>query len=889
MTTPSKFYKAFKGGFSGTNLVGTEYSRLSPEEALSALDARKEGLSGREVRSRVAKYGTNTIAVKKRASFWHLLLQQFKSYIIWLLIIIAAFAFITGSLMNRHEQIIDGIIVTFIIVFNALIGAYQDYKSEKAAELLTSLMKTKARVRRDGKETVVDAEELTVGDIVLLEEGERVPADGRIIECADLAVDEALLTGESKASSKQVKAMKSEVSLADRTDMVYMNTFVTRGTATIVVTGIGSGTEVGRIAKSLGGEKPSPFVAEVDEAARKITYVALVLIAFVSVFLFIRGFHWVDIFMIASALVIGSIPEGLPAIVTFALASTTTRLAKLNVLVKRKSLLETLGSIDVICTDKTGTLTQNRMTVKKLWFDGEVHDANAKDLKKLSGKKTFEAVRHTALLANEAKDTDKGFMGNAEDLALIDVFNDVGTDIFALQKQYPRTKISPFSSETKCVVSIHKHKGRAITYRKGAPEVVLAACKSILAGGKARKLTARDKHRIEDELTAFSSEALRIIAFSYKEGERGKEVFVGFAGIYDPPQEGIQKVVKTIYGANIELKMITGDNIRTAEAIAKECGFRDIRAISWDDLKDMSTSQLKKVVDEYNVFARMSPEFKLRIVSTLQESGKRVGITGDGVNDVPALKTGEVGIAMGKRGSDIAKEAGDIILLDDKLSTVTLAVQQGRTVFANVRKVLNYLLTSNVAEVMVVFIAALIGKLPFTAIQLLWVNFVTDVAPAMALGVDPSHKHIMQKKPTGADEKIINGHIVWLTVLIGLTKVVLLLTIFFFTLWYSGNMKLAQTMTFTWLVFSHFIRVATIRFDEGVSLFINPFLNYAVLVPIILQLLIIYTPLASFFGVVRLSVLEWVVIACMTALSVLIARGVTRFVNRIDPHTAEDY
>lgn len=861
-----------------------DYYRSSVAQTLTSVQSQRKGLSTAEARERTVKYGKNEILIQKQSSFLKLLLMQFSSYIIWLLIIIALFALVTGIVFKMHDQIVDFVIISFIVAFNALIGAYQDYKSERSAQLLQSMLKTKAKILRSGEEVIVDAVELTIGDIVLLAEGDKVPADCRIIECNELHVDESLLTGESAEVHKKTDAIANEVSLAERINMLFMDTFVTRGTAVAVIVSIGAKTEVGHIAESLNHEKPSLFIKEVDEAARTITYVALVLVGLASFFLWLRGYHWIDIMMIASALIIGSIPEGLPAIVTFSLAHYTSKLAERKVLVKRKSLLETLGSIDVVCTDKTGTLTKNRMTLSKLYLSGSLVK-----IESLSHSAALDRFIEVVLLANEAKDAGHGYVGPAEDIAFIDYCNSLGVDIIELQKKRPQVKNEPFSSETRLAASYNKSGKQLIRYHKGAPETILAVCDRALIGRRVVKLTAAKRKQILRIVSNFSTEALRTIACSYAPAKQRKDIFIGLAGLRDPPHDDIKEVVESVYTANIDLKMITGDSAETAVAVANECGFRNVKAINWNELKDLSAQQLREIVVDYNVFARMTPDLKLRIVSALQANGKRVAITGDGVNDVPALKQADVSIAMGARGADIAKEAADIILLDDHLSAIAYAIQSGRTVFSNIRKVLNYLLTTNIAEVLVVFFAALMNVLPFTAIQLLWVNFVTDVAPAMAFGIDPSHEGVMHKKPTGAGEHLINKHLVWLTVLISLAKVGLLLGLFFFVLHYSGSVILAQTATFTWLVLSHFTRVAAIRFDERVNPFLNTFLNWSIFIPLALQILILYTPLAMFFAVVPLGNKEILVLFISIAVSILVAQIVAKFTNMIAPIQVDDY
>ncbi len=871
-----------------------DFYLLKKEDVLKKLNSSLKGLSNVEVSKRIEKYGFNTLNVKKDVSFFKLLLSQFKSYLVWLLIVIAVIAFVSGFYFDKKEQIIDGFIISLIVFINAFVGAYQDYKSEKTAEMLKSMLKNEALVLRDGIKVKVDSERIVPGDIVFLDEGSKVPADCRIISSKNLRVDESLLTGESKEVFKHSKVLKKKVPLSERKNMVFMNTYVVSGSAVCVVVNTGKNTEIGKIAESLNIKNDSPFIKEVDTASKKITYVALTLILFVAIVFLFKGYDLFSIFMISSALIIGAIPEGLPAIVTFSLSMAALKLSKNNVLVKRKSLLETFGSVDVICTDKTGTLTENKMVVKKAFFDFKIFDVvkSKKAFFKNIDKKVFFHFRNASLLANEAKYTDKGFQGNSEDIALINFFNDLNTDIFELKDKYKSLDFTPFSSEKKFVSSKNIVDNVVVEYKKGAPEVIIEDSKYVFYNGKIVKLDFEKKKFILKKLKYFSNNALRNIAFSVtfydKNNNKSKTVFLGFVGLYDKPKKKVYDTIKTLYSAGIEVKMITGDSSDTAIAIAKECGFENITAISWDELKDLSYEQLKVKVKECNVFSRMSPEFKLKIVSAIQENGNRVGITGDGVNDVPALKKAEVGIAMNS-GTDIAKEAGDLILLDDDFSNIVHVVKEGRTVFSNVRKVLNYLLTANLAEVFVVFLGSFWGVMPFSAIQLLWVNFVTDIAPAISLGVDPPKKDILKYNPTGKNEKLLNKRITLLTIFIGLKKVFLMFFLFFFFYKTTNNLLLAQTVSFTWLVMSHFVRIAAIRFDEKASLFYNKYVNYSVIIPVILQLIIIYTPISKFFHVVPLNVFDWFVILLSFILALFLAKIITYYIDKYNPRDNDPY
>ncbi|PIZ93508.1 MAG: hypothetical protein COX82_02460 [Candidatus Magasanikbacteria bacterium CG_4_10_14_0_2_um_filter_41_10] len=874
------------------NVHMDSYQKTIPQ-LYTYLSTNENGLPETEVTKRQLSIGKNVIHIEKDVSFLKLVLHQFNNYLAWLLIFIAAFAFFSGFYFHLNEQIIDGTIITIIVVLNVFIGAYQDYKSEKTAQLLKSVLKNEAIVMRHGVRYTVNAEELVPGDIIFLEEGDKIPADCRLVASNELKINESMLTGESTHVFKDIRTLKKTLPLAERKNMVYMNTYVVNGSATCVVIGTGKQTEIGTIAQSFEGtDAPSPFVDEVDSASKKITYVAIALILIVLGIFFVKGNDWISIFMIGSALVIGSIPEGLPAIVTFSLAIGSLRLAKKHVLVKTKSLLETLGSVDVLCTDKTGTLTENMMTVKKLFFEMQEH-TSVDELSPLS----YTMFTNCALLVNEAKDTVKGLHGEAEDIALIQFFQTLGVDIRKVKAAHDTISFAPFSSERKYASSLNTIDGKYINFRKGAPEIILEECDTIIEHGKIKKISKKDRTTILAALKQCSDNALRSIAFSYaptshnakKAKEQDHHTFIGFVGIYDAPKEGVQKTIKAMYNAGIEVKMITGDNVYTATAIAKECGFQHIEAVTWEELKNLSPTALQEKVNTCNVFARMSPEFKLKIVEALQETGRRVAITGDGVNDVPALKKAEVGIAMGKKGTDIAKEAADLILLDDNLFSILAGIKEGRTIFSNVRKIINYLLTANIAEVFVVFLGSMFGVTPFLAIQLLWVNFVTDIAPAMALGSDPSHKDIMKKKPTGKHEKLINKKITLLTIFIGLKKVIIMFGLFFVIYRTTNNLELAQTVSFTWLVSSHFVRIASIRFDEHMPIFSNPYVNWAITIPVILQIIIIYTPLSLFFQVVPLSLAMWGIILITVVAAVLLAKVITAIIDAHIPLEESDY
>lgn len=862
-----------------------EYHKLPVKEVLKLTESDLDGLPLKKVNIR-RKFGKNIIDHRYyELDFWKLLKKQFESYQTWLLSFIAVFAILMGLTLHKDEQIIDGLIIAIILVINATVGIYQDYRAQCSSNLLSSKLKSKAIVMREGKKYSIDAQDLMVGDIVFIQEGMRVPADCRIIESKDLYIDESMLTGESQAVLKHSMQIKEDVSVSEQRNMAFMNTYVMRGTAKLVVTAIGKDTLIGQISGTLHVSKRLPFKDEINFVAKRVSRFAITLIGAIVLTLVLSHHDWLSIIMISSALLISAIPEGLPAIVTFALAMGSHKLTKKNALVKNKSLLETLGSIDTICSDKTGTLTENRMIVHKIFVDGKVKEVSGSNIRSRFKAEDTAMVhfRNCGVLTNEAKHTEKGFVGDPDDIALIDFFNDHGVDIFSVQKKYPLVDMDPFSSNTEYIRTYHMIDRKKVRYTKGAPEIVLTMCTHLLVKGKERKITDGLMMDIEKAVEDMSGEALRILALSYHKG--GREVLIGFVGLLNKPKEGTKEVVQEIYDANIDLKMVTGDEINTAKAMARDLGFRNVKAISWPQMILLSEEEFRKALVNCNIFARMTPESKLRIVSALQDIGRSVAITGDGVNDVPALKKADVGIAMGMEGDDIAKDAADMVILDDHPGTIIDGIKQGRTIFFNIKKVIKYLLTSNLAEVFVVFAASLFfgGVMPYLAIHLLWVNLVTNLAPAMALGLDPPLDHILNRKPTGRKESLINNKVISLTFFIGLKKVIIMLALFLVSLELTQSLQVAQTLSFTWLVLAHFVHVVAIRFDERTDIFINKALNYSVALPIIFQLVILYTPISELFHVVPISLFQWIILMITFIGALMLTKILTVIVNRHYP------
>lgn len=815
------------------------------------------------------KYGKNILEVGEDLSFFKLYINQVKSFLNLLLLFLIFFAFVVWYSTQNFEYLMDSIIIFVIFLINTIIGAYQNYSSRKIAKTLSKMLNSTVNVLRDGKEIEIDSKNLVCSDIIFLKGGDKIPADCYILESNNLKVDESILTGESVSVSKKADKIEKTVEIVEQTNMLFMNTFVVSGDAKVIVVKTGLNTQIGQIAQNLKvSKKKISFLDEIDDASKVISKFAISLIVIVSIVLILKGFNFIEVFLVASALVIGSVPEGLPAIVVFLLSKSVHSLAKNNILVKEMGLLETLGSINILCTDKTGTLTTNMMSVKKLY-------TNLNEYEKVDDVDEFYLDKLTKIicLANEAEFVDNDFKGEAEDIGLINLIKNK-YNYNQIRSNNPIDEFEPFSSETRYVFA----KSDGIMYKKGALEVVLDDCDYILKNNKVEKITPNDINFIENASKNFTNQALRLIAFSYK--VNNKNIFVGFVGLYDKPKDGIDKTIKTLYSSGIDVKMITGDNLNTALAIAKECGFKSPNGIEFKDIKDLPENEFKKKILECNVFGRVMPEFKEKIVEVLQNEGNRVAITGDGVNDTIALRNADVGIVM-ESGSDIAKESSDMILLNNNFNEIPNAIREGRGIFANIRRVINYLLTANLAEVLVVFFASFVGIVPFTAIQILWVNFVTDIFPALSLGVDKINKNIMSEKPQGKNETILNMRVKLLTLFISIKKVILIFIIYYLAYYYFSdkNIIFAQTAAFTWLVLTHFIRIAAIRFDEKVSLLTNKYVVISVIGVVLLQLVLIYTPLSTLFKIVTIPAEFWGVLIVTVLIGVFFAKLISNLVD----------
>ena len=754
----------------------------------------ENGLSKEEVEKRKKQYGLNELEQKKKKSLFQKFLGQFKDFMIIVLIIAAIVSGVVG--VAEGEGITDTIIILIVVVLNAIIGVVQENKAEKSLEALQKLSAHASKVIRDGKIDVMQSRDLVPGDIVVLDTGDYIPADLRIIEAVNLKSQESSLTGESVPVEKNAEVIKDEkVGIGDRTNMLFSSSLITYGRGKGIVVETGMNTEVGKIAKIINDTEANvtPLQAKLNKLGKTLGIAALAICIVIFVIGIAYGKDIIDMFMTAVSLAVAAIPEGLAAVSTIVLAIGVQRMVKKNAIIKKLPAVETLGSATVICSDKTGTLTQNKMTVQKVFTNNNL--SNVEDIKDLNSEE--RKLMYDAVLCNDTKiGENKTLTGDPTETALIDLGMKLNFELDDVLK-LPRVKEYPFDSDRKLMTTVNKVGEKYIAYTKGGIDELLARCTSYEINGKINKDLERYKPEIEKNNIEMAKEALRVLAFAYKEldheptDEEMKNIeenltFVGMVGMIDPPREEVKQAVEKCKTAGIKTVMITGDHKITAVAIAKSLGILESEeeALTGQELEEMSDEDLTKNIRKYSVYARVSPEHKVRIVRAWQKNGEIVAMTGDGVNDAPALKTADIGCAMGIVGTDVSKEAADVILTDDNFATIVSSVEEGRRIYDNILKAIQFLLSSNVGEIIALFIAILItpwisskfgidiGLIEvLLPIHILWVNLVTDSLPALALAVDPAEDDVMKRKPKkhkGIFTKGMTWRVVYQGVMIGL-------------------------------------------------------------------------------------------------------------------------
>ena len=851
------------------------------EEVLKNLDTSVDGLSTAQAKERLDAYGYNELDEGEKRSLLSKFIDQFKDLMIIILLVAAALSVITEGM----HGLTDACIILAVVVLNAAFGVYQEGQAEAAIEALKNMSSPMARVRRDGHVVEIDSRELVPGDIVLLEAGDVVPADMRLLEAASLKIEEAALTGESVPVEKDVtETVEAEAGIGDRVNMGYQNSNVTYGRGTGVVTNTGMYTEVGKIADMLANadESQTPLKQSLEQLSKTLTYliVAIALVTFL-VSVFIRGEQPLEGLMVAVALAVAAIPEGLPAIVTILLSLGTTTLAKRNSIVRKLPAVETLGSTEIIASDKTGTLTMNQMTVEKVYTNGQLQNAATE----LGADNTTLRIMN---FANDTKvDPDGKLIGDPTETALVQFGLDHNFDVRDVLKSEPRVAELPFDSDRKLMSTIHKEAdGTYFVAVKGAPDQLLKRVTRIEINGEVRPITDEDKQAILATNKDLAKQALRVLMMAYKTTNdiptlesavvESDLIFSGLVGMIDPERPEAAEAVRVAKEAGIRPIMITGDHQDTAEAIAKRLGIIDPNdtedhVFTGAELNELSDEEFQKVFKQYSVYARVSPEHKVRIVKAWQNDGKVVAMTGDGVNDAPSLKTADIGIGMGITGTEVSKGASDMVLADDNFATIIVAVEEGRKVFSNIQKSIQYLLSANMAEVFIIFFATLFGWDVLQPVHLLWINLVTDTLPAIALGVEPAEPGIMTHKPRGRQSNFFDGGVFGAIMYQGVFQTILVLAVYGWGLAFPEHYTQAEihadalTMAFATLGLIQLLHAFNVKSVYQsvfkVGLFRNKTFNWAIPVAFVLLMATIVVPgFNNLFHVSHLSLTQWLAV-----------------------------
>lgn len=816
------------------------------------------GLTTKEAKRRQDTYGLNEISHKKKKSLLFIFLSQFNDLIVWILI----GATIISGLMGDSA---DAITILIIVFVNAIMGFVQEFRTEKSLEALKELAAPTCKVIRDGVLKVINSIEVTIGDLIVLEAGDRIPADGTFIEASSVMVDESLLTGESVGVGKEAKKGRN---------LGFMGTTVLKGKGLLLVDSVGMKTEMGKIANLLDNieEEKSPLRERLDSLGKVLVALCLIICALVTILGIIRGNEIGDMFLLGVSLAVAAIPEGLAAIVTVALALGVSRMLKKNALVRKLPAVETLGCTSVICSDKTGTLTENKMTVKEIYMNGKIFDLEKDELKNHSMIMKALVYCNDCNYDFNVKNIDKALYGDPTETALIKAFFNDTKKLKDFVSNINRVYDIPFDSTRKMMSVIVREGGREICYAKGAPERILEKCTHILENGTIKPLTMQKRKQVYSYMDSMSNRALRCLAAAYKEknivhNENLEKdfIFLGIAGSIDPPRPEVKDAVLKCKLAGIQPVMITGDHKNTALAIAKSINIcnTDSQAITGEEIERISDKELTKRVKDTRVFARVSPNHKLRIVKAFKNNNNIVAMTGDGVNDAPAIKEADIGVAMGLSGTDVTKEAASMVLMDDNFATIVSAVEEGRIIYDNIRKFIRYLLSCNLGEVLTMFLASLFYlPNPLTPIQILFVNLATDGLPAIALGVDPPDKDIMRQQPREKGESIFArglwSKITVRGVLIGVCTLLAFITGRFSRF----DLATCRTLALCTLVMSQLFHVFECRSERHsifeIKLFTNPYLVGAVIVSMLMVASILYIPfLARVFDTVALNLAQW--------------------------------
>jgi len=858
---------------------------LQPSDILESLKTdAQNGLSDSEAAARLQTYGPNILQASGHTPAWKLLLQQFQNLLIVILLIGTV---LSGVLGHETEAIAIGVIVLLAV----MLGFIQEYRAEKAMEALQKMAAPTANVIRGGVEVEIPSADVVPGDVILLAAGDRVPADGRLLEAANLTIEEAVLTGESVAVEKDARALVTEKApLGERKNVVFSGTVVTYGRGRAVATGTGMQSEFGKIAGLLQTVKsgPTPLQQNLDKVGRVLAIAALVVVVLIVGVGLARGQDWLEMLIFGIALAVAVVPEALPAVVTISLAIGVQRLVKRNALIRRLPAVETLGSTTVICTDKTGTLTKDEMTIRNVVIGNELLDVSGsgyapegkvtKDGKELQAPRALQELAIAGTLCSDASlhraEGQWDIKGDPTEGAIVVLAKKLGFEKTELEHENPRVDEIPFTSETKRMTTFHAVQGSTVAYVKGAAEMIVADCSSMVApDGTEQPLTDTQRKQLLTTAQELAGKALRVLAVAKKTSATRENALhdltlLGLVGMIDPPRSEAAAAIKVCKRAGIKVTMITGDHPVTAQAIARELGLleQDL-VVTGPELESMSDAKLESIVESVDVFARVSPAHKLRIVTALQKRGHVAAMTGDGVNDAPALKKADIGIAMGITGTDVTKEAAAMTLTDDNFASIVSAVEEGRGIYGNIRKYLMYLLSSNIGEICLMATTSILGMpAPLSAVQILYVNLATDGLPALALAVDKASPNIMLQPPRNTRTGIFTKPVILQLLTGGIWSAFANFCLFVYALRSGRSLEEAMSMSFVCLVLTEFCKAYLFRTDGWIfrGTWSNRWLNLSILVEICMLMVILYVPfMHGPLGTFALTLTDWIIVACV--------------------------
>ena len=860
------------------------------EEIYSEYQTNKDGLSDKEAERRLGLFGKNVLIQKNKKSKWKIFLSQFKNIMVILLLLVGVMSLVYAIFTSG--DFLEPIVILGTSLINCLMGYFQESKAEDALEKLKNYSSAKAKVKRGGDITEIDAKDLVRGDYIILEAGDKIPADARIVESYFAKCDESILTGESMSVDKTEETITKKALIAERTDMVYSGTILVAGKIEAVVTDTGMNTELGKIASTLDSkEEPiTPLQVKVNKISTFISCVAAILVAFVLCYGLIMDYTLLNVVMLCISMIVASVPECLPIAITATLSIGVSQMAKKKSIVRNLAAIETLGATEVICTDKTGTLTTNQMEILKVYTNG-----NLIPLEDIKNYQTF--INIMLCCNNSTKDDDGKYRGDAVEVALNQYLEKQKIDVETLQKKKKRVLELPFDSKRKMMSTIYEENNGKVIYTKGSLESLLPRCKSVLIDGKIKPLTAEIKAEYEEMETQLSQDALKVLAFATKEithdrkeeAEYFKEesdlILVGLTGFKDPARKDVKAAIQECKEAHIRPIMITGDNLETALSIGKEVGIcsSDDEGVNASELTHLTKDDWIEYVNKYSVFARVSPEAKVQIVTALQRMGKVVAMTGDGVNDAPAMKLANVGVGMGKSGTDVTKNVADIILLDDSYSTITTAVSEGRRIYDNVIINVLYNLSSNFTEIVIILFGMFMGSNIISALHVLYIDLVADTIPSIALAFEKSSKNNMKRKPNGINRPIFTQFFTAFLVTSVILEAGISLMVYF--LFKSQGTELAQTLALLSIVINEFVFAYNCRslketiFERGI--FSNKHLNLGIFVLLVVQTIVFFTPIGKLFGLVIVKVWQVALVIGINILAFLVLEGLKPILVRL--------